>query len=104
MLIDNDGSGIVEWWRDTRNYGLLPWRSGSLVLKSEIITMTFNHRTEFTFIKGFEDTIMNEIVQLVLNSISSNELHLASPGGNSKGLKLLEADEKLFIWCQFSEQ
>lgn len=103
LIIDNDSSGIVEWWHDTRNYGFLPWRSGFWNLKNDFLTMTFNHRVEFTFINGFEDTVMNETVQLVLKSILSDELHLASPGPNSKALKLLKADEKLFIRCQFNE-
>lgn len=102
MLIDNDGSGIVEWWRDAKNYGFLPWRSGSWNLKSDFLTMTFNHRVELTFINGFEDTMMDETVQLVLKSLSSDELLLASPGSNSKALKLLKADENLFIRCQLN--
>ena len=102
ILKDNDGFNIIEWWRDTRNYGLLPWRSGSWNLKNDFLTMTFNHRVEFTFMNGFEDTLMDETVQLVLKSISSDELHLASSEPNSKAVKLLNADEKLFIRCQFN--
>lgn len=104
LLIDNDGLGVVEWWRDTRNYGFLPWRSGSWNLKSNFLTLTFNHRVEFTFMNGFEDTLMDETVQLVLKSVSSAELHLTSPGPNSKALKLLRADEKLFIRCEFNDE
>tara|TARA_R110002072_G_scaffold248908_6_gene407819 strand:- start:255 stop:1274 length:1020 start_codon:yes stop_codon:yes gene_type:complete len=99
LLIDNDGKGRVEWWREFKSYGLLPWRSGTWVLKSGTLTMTFNHRTEFTFINGFEDTAMNETVQLDLKNISSDELRLAAPGPNSPALKLLGADEKLFKRC-----
>jgi len=99
MLIDNDGKGKVEWWREFKSYGLLPWRSGSWELNSGTVTMTFNHRTEFTFVNGFEDTAMNETVQLDLKNISSDELRLAAPGPNSPALKLLGADEKLFKRC-----
>ncbi len=99
LLIDNDGKGKVEWWREFKSYGLLPWRSGSWELKSGSVTMTFNHRTEFTFVNGFEDTAMNETVQLDLENISSDELRLAAPGPNSPALKLLGADEKLFKRC-----
>ena len=99
LLIDNGGQGRVEWWREFRSYGLLPWRSGSWDLQSGTVTMVFDHRTEFTFIKGFEDASMNETVQIDLKSVSSGELRLASPGPNSPALKLLGADEKLFRRC-----
>ncbi len=99
LLIDNDGKGRVEWWREFKSYGLLPWRSGSWELNSGTVTMMFNHRAEFTFVNGFEDTAMNETVQLELKNISSNELRLAAPGPNSPALKLLGADEKLFKRC-----
>ncbi len=99
LLIDNDGKGKAQWWREFKSYGLLPWRSGSWELKSGTVTMIFNHRTEFTFVNGFEDTVMNETVQLDLKNISSDELRLAAPGPNSPALKLLGADEKLFKRC-----
>lgn len=99
MMIDNGGAGRVEWWRDTKSYGMLPWRTGSWSLAEDIVTFTFDHRVEFTFISGFKDEPVNETVQLNLVSISFDNLRLASPGPNSPALSILGADEKLFVRC-----
>ena len=99
LLIDKDGSGHVEWWRDTRSYGMLPYRIGSWSLSDDVITMDFTHRVESSFIGGFKDEAYNETVQLNLVSVSSDKLRLSSPGPNSPALKLLGADEKQFERC-----
>lgn len=103
VLMDENGKGKVEWWREFKGYGLLPLRSGSWKLESDILTMIFNHHTEFTFVKGFQDTPMNQTVQFELNHVSSEELHLVSPTPNSEMSKLLKADEKQFIRCPSGE-
>lgn len=99
VLMDENGMGKVEWWSEFKGYGLLPLRSGSWKLEGDILTMVFNHHTEFTFMKGFQDGLMNQTLQFEINNISSDELHLASPTPNSEVSKLLKADEKQFIRC-----
>ena len=99
LLIDNGGSGRVEWWRETKSYGMLPWRLGVWALADDVITMDFNHRVESTFIGGFVDEPYRETVQLNLVSVSSRNMRLSSPGPNSPALRLLGADEKQFERC-----
>ncbi|PCI85479.1 MAG: hypothetical protein COB24_12875 [Hyphomicrobiales bacterium] len=99
VLMDDNGTGKVEWWREFKNYGVLPLRSGSWKLEGDILTMVFNHHTEFAFMKGFQDSPMNQTLQFELFHISSEELHLAAPTPNSEVSKLLKADEKQFIRC-----
>lgn len=99
LLIDNGGSGRVEWWRETKSYGMLPWRLGVWALVDDVITMDFNHRVESTFIGGFVDEPYRETVQLNLVSVSSRNMRLSSPGPNSPALRLLGADEMQFERC-----
>jgi len=100
IFFDQDGRGVVEWWRSHDRYGFLPWLSGHWELRQDTLVLGFQRKVEWSFLAGeVEDKAINETMQLVLADVDGDDLRLATPGERAPGLVLLGAPEKLFVRC-----
>lgn len=100
IFFDQDGRGVVEWWRSHDRYGFLPWLSGHWELRQDMLVLDFQRNVEWSFLSGeVEDKAINETMQLVLADIDGDDLRLETPGERAPGLALLGAPEKLFVRC-----
>ena len=85
ILLERDGAGTAEWWRESSDdVGLLPWRSGAWELRDGTLIMTFDQRVEYD-----------------LKKIDRSEFRLAATGGGfSPEALFLGGAEKLFVRCR----